>query len=249
MDGIKIGNLIGKGGFGNVYDGMINENKEIAVKIIPIDNKGIPNILETSIMSTIKHPHINYAYQIYSDNEKLYIIQDKGYCDLYHYIKKKQIPSKLIIKWLFQISHAIACLNSQNIIHSDIKPHNILIFDTGDVKITDFTVSVKKWENDKKFDHTSGTINYLPPEALLSFNEWDEKLDVWSLGCVLYEMVYGELLFPVQVRDENYFEKILNTHSDWEYFISKKRSFFKKNMDFALLTCQQWAAQAKRQYH
>ena len=103
------------------------------------------------------------------------------------------------IAW--QILNAVYAMHNENIIHVDIKPSNILYYhdDKGCpvVKLTDFSLSVI---NNGKNRGMAGSPCYAAPEALAE-DEWDEKIDIWSLGCTLYYLYYGRTLFPIQKLD------------------------------------------------
>jgi serine/threonine protein kinase len=99
--------------------------------------------------------------------------------------------------WCFCLAHAVYELHKNSIIHADIKASNVLIYADGSVRLTDYTLATKKWAPTQKFTHNVCTCTHRPLECLLR-REWDEALDIWSLGCTYYEIAYGELLFPYQ---------------------------------------------------
>ncbi len=191
--------MLGHGSYGNVYLATDENGKKVAIKCCNVGKKGIPNILETSIMSSIMHPYLNHAYRICSTKEKLYIIQELAVRDLSRHTRKINVQSDIyqLKKWCFQICHAVACLHKNNIIHADIKASNILLYDNDNVKLSDFTLSTKKWDHHQTFTHNVCTCTHRPLECLMG-QPWDESLDIWSLGCTLYEIAYGDFLFPYQ---------------------------------------------------
>lgn len=193
--------LLGHGSYGQVFLAKDENNREVAVKCCNIDDTGIPNILEASIMASILHPYINKAHRILASSDKLYIIQELAVSDLSQYTgrKKGNYKPKMeeLKKWCYSLVHAVSALHNENIIHADIKASNVLLFADGSIKLTDFTLSTKKWTQDEKFSHNVCTCTHRPLECLMK-NSWDESLDIWSLGCTFYEIAYGELLFPYQ---------------------------------------------------
>jgi serine/threonine protein kinase len=195
-------NLLGKGSYGNVYLATDENGNNLAVKKCNIDAEvGIPNILEASIMSSIIHPYLNKALRIEVTPSILYLIQDLAISDLAKHTRREKgnyRPNlEELRKWCFDLCQAVFALHKENIIHGDIKAANILLYEDNSIKLTDFTLSVKKWENDKKFNHNVCTCTHRPIESILE-QFWDESLDIWSLGCTFYEIAYGELLFPYQ---------------------------------------------------
>jgi serine/threonine protein kinase len=83
--------ILGKGSYGNVYLGKNQYNDKIAIKCCLLNDKGISNILEASIMKTISHPNINNAIEIFCVDTKLYIIQELAVTDLYMYTNKNKM--------------------------------------------------------------------------------------------------------------------------------------------------------------
>lgn len=225
--------LLGRGGFGSVYEGKDEHNQQIAVKVIDLEATGIPNVLEMSIMSSVVHPNINGCTQIRKDDSRMYLLQRKGVCDLRKFLAKNTLTIQRIKLWSYKLIHAIAVLHQQRVVHADIKPQNIIVYNDDQIKLTDFGVSVKKWEKDTLFYHTVGTPSYRAPECVQG-QGWNEQFDMWSLGCVLYEMRYGKQLFPSQTfTDEKYTaseqrsrktKRLHNVICDWQYFYSRKRT-------------------------
>lgn len=203
--------LLGKGSFGDVYIATDENGNKVAVKCCDIDKcqggdnknktKGIPNILEASIMASIIHPGLNNALRIHASETKLYIIQHLALTDLAQYTRKNKGNHKPRIEelrqWCFSVANGLAALHNERIIHADIKASNILLYADGTVKLSDYTLATKKWEATSKFTHNACTCTHRPLEGLTG-RCWDESLDIWSLGCTFYEIAYGELLFPYQ---------------------------------------------------
>lgn len=207
--------LLGHGSYGDVFLATDENNNQVAVKCCDIDEYGIPNILEASIMGTMMHPYLNRALRIQASDTKLYIVQELARMDLAQYTRRDKVNHKPNIKelqrWCHCLAQAVSALHSVNIIHSDIKASNVLLYYDGSIKLTDYTLSLKKWYNNEKFNHNVCTCTHRPLECLTR-RYWDESLDIWSLGCTFYEIAYGELLFPYQgVLESN--QKIKNKDS------------------------------------
>ena len=96
---------------------------------------------------------------------------------------------------LFQVLQGLAHLHKHGIMHRDIKPENILVGIHGELKISDFGWSVHAPNNRR--NTMCGTLDYLPPEMLKpgQDNFYDEKVDLWSLGVLMYEFLCGEAPF------------------------------------------------------
>ena len=214
---------LGKGSYGHVYMAKNELQKKVAIKCCPIEEEGIPNIFEASIMKTMIHPNINHAIDIVVSSKKLYIIQDLAVMDLHHYTSSYQLNHICTLQELkniyYGILQAVCILHDQDIIHCDIKASNILIYEDGAVKLSDFTLATYNGV----YQHTVCTSSHRPLECLLGEN-WSKSLDIWSLGCTFYEIAYGELLFKNQDVDKKLSkykikklirEKSVNAILDW----------------------------------
>lgn len=222
--------LLGRGSYGNVYKAKDKKDNVMAVKCCKIDATGIPNILEASIMSSFFHPHLNRAFSIWAEKGELFIIQELARIDLSQYTcrdKDNKMPCLEDLRdWCFSIACATKALHIENIIHADIKASNVLLYRDNKVRLTDYTLAVKKWTPEEKFTHNVCTSTHRPLECFLK-REWNEKLDIWSLGCTFYEIAYGGSLFPYQGDLEKGNDK------DKELKIRNKQRFINCLIDWA----------------
>lgn len=198
----KLGTLLNRGTFGKVYDILDDRGNIVGVaKLIKKDERGIPCMLEISIMQTYNHECLNGSLGITEFNNHVIIMQNKAKCDLQKEVKM-ELPSEEKHRiWCHRIAQGIDCLHDHGIIHCDMKPGNCLIFPNGDVKITDYTLSVLKKAVTDTFRHSIGTIPFCPPEVLLD-KTWSKPVDIWSLGCTFYTLFTGQLLIPIQKSQE-----------------------------------------------
>ena len=104
-------------------------------------------------------------------------------------------PSILIKLYLYQAFRALAYLHGKRIAHRDIKPSNILInHHSHALKLCDFGSAKHISQSERNLPYL-GSRNYRAPEMLLGSQTYDETVDIWALGCIIVEMVIGEVLF------------------------------------------------------
>lgn len=188
---------IGKGAFSSIYKAYNKYSKElVAVKEISLDTlnkyeKSIKN--ETDIMKNLNHPYIVKLYDtiIDEDTENVYLVMEyMGKGDFSKYLNKRPLKEKFALKYLKQISQAMKYLLDNNIIHRDLKPQNILITDTGNIKLTDFGFA-RYFDKDIMIQTICGSPLYMAPEIIKN-KKYDYKSDLWSIGIIFYEMLMGE---------------------------------------------------------
>ena len=90
-------------------------------------------------------------------------------------------------------------MHSQKVVHRDIKPENIMITSNDSVRLIDFGLAVAM---DKRINIVAGTYNYMAPEVLNTRVKYGVEADMWSLGCILYEMAMGNPVFPAMTENE-----------------------------------------------
>lgn len=183
---IDFGRKIDEGAFSKIYSGIDKNGNPIICKIV--DNKFF-NIFETSIMRCIDHPNILHADYIQSIGDKIHIITKKMEGNITN-VKFTVAQRKKIC---FQILQGLHTLHREGYIHGDLKCENILYAgDDPDIKICDFNISLPI----KNYTHTICTPITRAPEVF--FNEpWGEEIDIWSLGCVFYQVIFGQQLFRI----------------------------------------------------
>ena len=193
----KILQKIGNGSFSNVFKCEHKDTKKIfaikAINIQKIDEKIIKNInMEIDTMLRLNHDNIIKLYETIKTQSHIYLIMD--FCnnsDLYKHIKNNGKLNENDSKKIFlQIANGLYVLRKNNLIHRDMKPHNILLTLSGNVKIADFGF-VTSTNDDKLMNTLCGSPIYMAPE-ILKYNKYDEKVDLWSIGIILFEMLTGK---------------------------------------------------------
>ena len=203
----QILSLIGRGGFSEVYKAYDLDNHIlVACKIHQLNSQWSDSIKEHYIKYSLRENMIHkkvenekvvkhYDTVEIDNNSFATVLELCSGPDLSVYLKLNgplcEKESIFIIK---QILIGLKELHSQEIIHYDLKPNNI-IFNKGEIKITDFGLSKEMTTDQDKIELTSigvGTYHYLPPEVFdpESKKMIDKKVDIWSVGIILYEMLY-----------------------------------------------------------
>ena len=203
---------VGNGGMATVYKATDKVLKRhVAVKILrdefTTDEEFIRRFeAEAQSAARLTHPNIVSIYDVGVDGNLYYIVMEliQGKTLKEIIIKEKgPLPWKWSINVAIQIASALEIAHRNNIIHRDIKPHNIIITEDGIAKVTDFGIA-KAVSNSTitAFGTTIGSVHYFSPEhARGGFT--DAKSDLYSLGVVMYEMITGRVPFdadtPVSV--------------------------------------------------
>jgi serine/threonine protein kinase len=194
-------NIIGGGTYGTIYK-IRKDGETMAVKRISCENNNIvSSILEISIMATYMHPLLNRATHVeYTSNGNIDIYQNIARSDLKTHLKHQGgISGKLAKEWTEKLANGLLFLKKEFIVHGDIKPHNILVYDDNTIKLADFGCCTILEGDIKK--GTVGTTRYSSPEMLLR-SEISYAGDIWSLGCVIYEMLSGTPLIPPIMKSD-----------------------------------------------
>ena len=198
----KILEKLGQGGMGIVYLAEdLNLERKVAIKFLP---KYISENteerqrfkIEAKAAAKLNHPNIATIHSIEETDNELFIVMEyiKG-VELSDKIKAGTIPAADAVKIATQIADGLDAAHKEGIIHRDIKSSNIMITDSGVVKVMDFGLAKLKGTSKlTKMGSTVGTIAYMSPEQSRS-DEVDNRTDLWSLGVVLYEMLTGKVPF------------------------------------------------------
>lgn len=198
----EIGKPLGKGKFGRVY--LIKEKTSgfiCALKVLhksEIQQGKVEKQVrrEIEIQSHLAHPNILRLFGHFHDDKRIFLILEyAGQGELYKHLRREQRFSEYkAAQYIAQMASALKYLHKKHIIHRDIKPENILVGVYGELKISDFGWSVHAPNNRRTT--LCGTLDYLPPEMLSSTDGvYGGKVDLWSLGVLMYEFLVGEAPF------------------------------------------------------
>lgn len=191
LSDLNIGKLIGEGGYGRVYIATVNKDLPVVVKIM---NKKLINdeviTREIENQSIVNSPYIAKIYTTFEDDDNIYIVME--YCsqgDLFDFRPKYLMPLDKVRDIIKQITLALIETHSKGITHRDVKLENILVCGDDNYKLTDYGLS----DNNKVMHTMTGTLDYISPDILSG--EYDNRTDIWSLGVLLYILLYNRMPF------------------------------------------------------
>ena len=220
----EISEELGAGSFGHVYLVTHKTTKaKYAIKAIDKRNKSNQNEKpyfrrEIEVMYKIHHPNVVKLYGHFEDNNYCYFIMEyiaKG--NIYQLIphdNKKRLNAKIVASLMKDVISSVYYLHHMKpiIIHRDIKPENVLLGDNLVAKLTDFGWS-NYMQEDEKRQTVCGTPIYLAPE-IIKEDGHDEKVDIWCIGVLLFELITGNV--PFQGNDiDTLKENILHLRISW----------------------------------
>jgi len=210
---------IGNGGMATVYKAQDNLLKRfVAIKVLKdeftTDDEFIRRFnIEAQAAASLAHSNIVSIYDVGHEDNIYYIVMEliQGQTLKQIIDEDRVLPWKWSLNIAIQIASALEMAHKNNIVHRDIKPHNIIITEEGIAKVTDFGIA-KAVSNSTitAFGTTIGSVHYFSPEhARGGFT--DAKADIYSLGVVMYEMLTGKVPFdadtPVSVALKHMQEK------------------------------------------
>ncbi|KAF1929827.1 kinase-like protein [Didymella exigua CBS 183.55] len=198
-----LGRLIGKGSFGKVYlaSHKLSNGSKVVLKSAKKDDANLAR--EIHHHRQFIHPHIARLYEVIVTEELVWLALE--YCpgdELYNYLLRTGALEPAKVQRIFtQLVGAVSYVHNKACVHRDLKLENILLDKHGDVKLCDFGFT-REYEGKSNYLQTwCGTVCYSAPEMLRGEKYAGEKVDVWSLGIILYALLVGEL--PFDDDDEN----------------------------------------------
>ena len=205
----RITGRLGVGGMGIVYDAEDERlPRRVALKFLSDELVGNPDAIrrfrrEAHTLARLNHPNICTIYEIEDQDGKPFIAMERlEGTNLKSHIARKTLETREILEIAAQICQALEAAHGAGIVHRDIKPGNIFVAPTGQVKVLDFGMarSFNRDDSTASKDGSTipgrpiGTVNYMAPERILQM-PLDARCDLFSLGVVIYEMATGRLPF------------------------------------------------------
>ncbi|KAJ7405247.1 serine/threonine kinase 36 [Willisornis vidua] len=209
MEKYHVLEMIGEGSFGRVYKGRRKHSAQVvALKFIPKvgrSEKELKNLQrEIEIMRGLHHPNIIQMLDSFETDKEVVVVTDYAEGELFQILEddgnlpEDQVTSMVVAMQCFQQVQTIAAqlvsalyyLHSHRILHRDMKPQNILLGKDGVVKLCDFGFARAMSIHTMVLTSIKGTPLYMSPE-LVEERPYDHTADLWSVGCILYELFVG----------------------------------------------------------
>ncbi|CAB3258052.1 unnamed protein product [Arctia plantaginis] len=201
IDGYVVTEKLGSGSYSTVYKAYAKVGARSIVAIKCVDKSRVKNsgsavenlITEIRLLKTLTHPHIVHMNNFTWDDKNIYIIME--FCcggDMSKYIHKYgRVPEKRVLYFLQQLASALKFLREKGVVHMDLKPHNLLLHKGSDgkymLKVADFGFAQHMTAEGPR--SVRGSPLYMAPEML--FGEYDARVDLWSVGIIMYECLFG----------------------------------------------------------
>lgn len=222
MEGLRVGDyqlasLIWRGKSTVVYRARRSDGEEFALKTIH-EHAPDPRVTaremdkEARIASQLYHPYIVRTFEIFYADEKPWVVME--------YFPSRNLRQLILTKdpiicekakeIMIACAEALSYLHSQNLLHLDVKPENVLVADTGETKLVDFALALEKIPLLQRIfpsiRRIAGTRSYIAPETIAK-RSIDRRTDIYSYGATFYEMLTGRPVFSSDDR-----ERILTMH-------------------------------------
>lgn len=198
----KIVDILGQGGTAQV---LLAENIVLnniwAVKVLPMDSQWISYQLEeVEILKGLSHPMLPRIVDLFKDNENFYIVMDYfSGSNLQDLVRKEgRISEKVLVKWTIELLEVLEYLHSRNppVIYRDLKPANIIVDETGRLKLVDFGTARFHREGANEDTIYIGTQGYAAPEQY-GAGRSDQRTDLFNLGMTLVNLSTG--IHPLKI--------------------------------------------------
>ncbi len=207
-DYYQILEIVGEGAYGIVCSAIHKPTgQKVAIKkIVPFERSMfcLRTLRELKLLKHFNHENIISILDIqkplsYETFNEVYLIQELMETDLHRVIKTQQLTDDHCQYFIYQTLRALKAMHSASVLHRDLKPSNLLLNANCDLKICDFGLARSIASSEDNFGFMTeyvATRWYRAPEIMLTFQEYTTAIDVWSVGCILAEMLSGKPLFP-----------------------------------------------------
>ncbi len=229
----RILSLLGAGGMGEVYRARDTKlGRDVAIKVLPPAFTADPERVarferEARTLAMLNHPHIGAIYGLEEhDGVRVLVLEIVEGSTLANRLAVRPVPLMEALGFARQIAEALEAAHDRGIVHRDLKPANISITPDGSAKVLDFGLAKVLTGDGSTLDLTEspkmtgtregmilGTAAYMSPEQARG-KPVDKRSDIWSFGCVLYEMLAGRTPFPGETLSDT-IAAVLEREPDW----------------------------------
>jgi serine/threonine protein kinase/Tfp pilus assembly protein PilF len=224
----EIKEIIGRGGMGVVYLAHdMRLDRSVAVKTMPAELQASSTAQarfkrEAKLLASLNHPNIAVIHEIVEEKKSGYLILEyiPGQT-LAERIAREPLNLEEALSIGQQIAETVSAAHEKGVVHRDLKPGNIKIMPDGRVKVLDFGLAKASASEGKPVDatvtqpgHIMGTPAYMSPEQARG-KPTDKRSDIWSFGCIMYQMLTGELPFEGETATDT-LARVIERQPDWE---------------------------------
>jgi serine/threonine-protein kinase len=200
----EVGAPIGHGGMGEVISAHdMQIGREVAIKRLygePTETSRSRFLREARIQGRLEHPSIPPVYELSHgpDGEPYFAMRKLAGVTLAATLRDRSSPFSVqrLLRAFIDICNAVDLAHSRRIIHRDIKPANILLGERGEVYVLDWGIARELDAPDPTAGPRLGTPGYMAPEQICGLDDLDERVDVYALGCLLFEILTRTQLHP-----------------------------------------------------
>ena len=207
---------VGEGTYGIVYKACDNAGGLFALKSIRLEaeDEGIPStaIREISLLKELNHPNIVKLCDVVHSEKKLTLVFEFVDRDLKKVLEQhdRGLDPKVCKSYLAQLFKGIAFCHQHKVLHRDLKPQNLLVSNSGCLKLADFGLARAFGIPVRSYTHEVVTLWYRSPDVLMGNRRYSTPVDIWSVGCIFSEMATGQPLFPGN-KDQDQLNLIFQT--------------------------------------
>lgn len=209
-----IGKQLGEGTYGQVFDAEAKSAENFQMKKYAIkrhknleESEGFSAyaLREISILKSLHHENVLRVLKVFVGSEDSgSLLFEKQQCDLSYCLKhvyNRSMPLYQVRSFIRQLFKALEYCHSHSVMHRDVKPANILVDRRGRLQLSDFGCA-RCWKPGRNYTLECGTAWYRAPEIFLKKEDYTMSVDIWSAGCVWWELLTGSPAFVFK-KDEN----------------------------------------------
>jgi len=201
----KIGRVLGTGGMGTVYlaHDTVLGGEEIALKILHLDRVADDShvqrfLREVQLTRRVTHPNVVRTFELGQEGEKLFFTMEVVHgTTLKDYVRNRSIEPHEVARIIAEISKGLNAIHEQGVVHRDLKLSNVMVTESGAVKIADFGVARPEVSDLTCTDEIVGSATHMSPEVWKG-NPITAATDLYSLGIIAYELLTRKLPFEAQ---------------------------------------------------